>query len=127
MRSDFSLNITETPARGTRGRDRRGPFLNSTERFPSRCVRIKVYQRARWLRFLCLDMPCVALIRGAKNQPLRLNLKLEGILHSTCRAPVWLVGVELVGSEGGILDLEQYDRDSDSGPLRGYGVDVDKC
>ena len=36
---------------------------------------------------LCLNMPCVTQIRRRKNQPLRLNLKLEGILHSTCRAP----------------------------------------
>ena len=57
---------------------------------------------------------------------LRLNLKLEGILHSTCRAPVWLVGVEVDGLEGGILDLVQYYGDLDSGPLRECGVDVDK-
>ena len=117
---------TETDARGARGQGWRRWFLNSTEWCPSRCVCVKVDQRARRLKFLCLGMPCVALTRGAKNQPLRLNLKLEGILHSTCRAPLWLVGVELVGPQGGILDLVQYFGDSESGPLRGCGVEEDK-
>ena len=68
-------------------------------------------------------MRCVALIiRGAKNEPLRLNLELEGTLHSTCIAPAWLVGVELVGPEGEILNLVQHYEDSDSGPLCGCGV-----
>ena len=71
-------------------------------------------------------MPCVALIRRPKIQRLRLHLKLEEILHSTCRSPVLLVGVELVKSEGRILNLLQYSRDSNSGLLRGCGVDVDK-
>ena len=71
-------------------------------------------------------MPCVALIRCPKIQRLRLHLKLEEILHSTCRAPVWLVGVELVRSERRILNLVQYYGDSNSGLLRGCGVDVDK-
>ena len=115
-----------TPARGARGQGWRGWFLNSTERCPSRCARVKVHQRARWLKFSCVGMPCVALIRGGKNQPLRLDLKLEEILHSTCRAPMWLVGVEIVGPGGGILGLAQYYGDSGSGSLRGYGVDVDK-
>ena len=56
-------------------------MLKSTERCPSRCVRVKVHQRVRRLKFLCLDMVCVALIRRRKNQPLRLNHKLEEILH----------------------------------------------
>ena len=99
---------TTTPAHGARGQGLRGWFLNLTERYPSRCVRVKVHQRTRQLRFLCLGMPCVALIRGAKNQRLRLDLKLGGILHSSCRAPVWLVGVGLVRSEGKIWDLVQY-------------------
>ena len=73
-----------------------------------------------------VPVACVALIRGAKNQRLRLDLKLEGILYSTCKGPVWLVGVELVEPEGGILDLVQYSGDSGSGPLRGCGVDMDK-
>ena len=89
---------TETTARGARGQGWRGWFLNSTERCPSRCMRVKVYQRARRLTFLCLGMPCcVALFRGAKNRRLQLDLKLERTLDSTCRAPtMWLVGVELV-------------------------------
>ena len=95
----------ETPARGARGQGWRGWFLNSTEQCPSRYVRVKVHQRSRQLEFLCSGMPRVALIRGAKNQRLRLDLKLEEILHSTGRAPVWLVGVELVGFEGGMLYL----------------------
>ena len=99
---------SETPARGTRGQGWRGWLLNSTERCPSRWVRVKVHQRARRLKFLCFGMPRVALIRGAKNQRLRLDLNLEGILHPTCRAPVWLVDVELVVPEGGILGLVQY-------------------
>ena len=75
---------------------------------------------------LCLDTPCVALIRGVKNQRLRLDLELQGVLHSTCRAPVWLVGVELVGPENGMIDLVKYCGDSGSGLLRGCGVHVDK-
>ena len=88
---------TETPARGARGQSWRGWFVNSTERCPSRCIRAKIHQRARRLKFLCLGMPCVALIRSAKNQRLRLDFKLEGILHSTCKVPVWLVRMEIVG------------------------------
>ena len=53
-------------------------------------------------------MPCVALISRPKIQPLRLNLKLKQILHPTCRAPVLLVGVKLVRSEGRIMNLVQY-------------------
>ena len=48
----------DTPARGARGQSWRGCFLKSTEPCPSRCVRVKVLQRARRLKFLCLDMPC---------------------------------------------------------------------
>ena len=93
---------TETPARAAH--EQAG--LNSTEWCPSRCVNVKVHQRARRLKFSCLGMPCVTLIRRPKIQLLRLHLKLEEILHSTCRAPVWLVGgVELVRSEGRILNL----------------------
>ena len=117
---------TETPARGARGQGWRGWFLNSTKRSSSRCVRVKVYQRARRLKFLCLGMPCVALVRHPKIQRLRLHLKLEEILHPTCRAPVWLVVVELVRSEGKILNLVQYYGDSNFGLLRRCGVDVDK-
>ena len=61
-----------------------------------------------------------------ENQPLRLHTKLEETLHSTCRAPVLLVDVELVRSEGRILKLVQYSGDLNSGLLRGCGVDVDK-
>ena len=100
--------VTETPARGSRGQGCRGWFLNSTERCLSRYVRVKVHQRARRLmKYLCLGIPYVALIRRPKIQPLRLHLKLEEILHSTCRAPVLLVGVELVRSEGRVLNLVQ--------------------
>ena len=99
---------TETPARGSRGQGWRGWFLKSTERCPSRCVRVKVHQRARRLNFLCLGMPCVALISRPKISPLRLNLKLKEILHPTCRAPVLLVGVRLVRSESRIMNLVQY-------------------
>ena len=35
---------TETLARGSRGQDWRGWFLNLTERCPSRCMRVKVHQ-----------------------------------------------------------------------------------
>ena len=99
---------TETPARGSRGQDWRGWCLKSTERCPSRCVRVKVHQRARRLKFLCLGMPCVALISRPKIQPLRLNIKLKQILHPAFRAPVLLVGVKLVRSEGRIMNLVQY-------------------
>ena len=68
----------------------------STERCPSRCVCVKIHTRARRLKFLCLDMLCVAQIRRRKNKPLRLNHKLEEILHWTFRAPVVLGGVEIV-------------------------------
>ena len=78
---------TNMLARGAREHSWGGCLLKSTARGPWRCVRVKVHQRARRLKFLCLNMPCVAQIRRRKNQPLRLNLKLEGILHSTCRAP----------------------------------------
>ena len=40
-------------------------------------------------------MLCVAQIRCRKNKPLRLNHKLEEILHWTFRAPVVLGGVEI--------------------------------
>ena len=39
---------------------------------------------------------------------------------------MWFVGVELVGPEGGIWDLVQYYGDSDSDPLRGSGMNVEK-
>ena len=52
------------------------------------------------------------------GKPLRLHLKLDEILHSTCRAPALLVGVE-----GRILNLVQYSGDSNSGLLRGCGMD----
>ena len=116
----------EPPARESRGQGWRGWFLNSTKRCPSRYVRVKVHKRARRLKILCLGMPCVALIRRPKLQRLRLHLKLEEILHSTCRAPVLLVGVERVKSEGRILNLVLYSRDSSYGLLRECGVDVDK-
>ena len=76
----------------------------STERCPSRCVCVKIHTRARRLKFLCLDMLCVAQIRRRKNKPLRLNHKLEEILHWTLRAPVVLGGVEIVYREGRILN-----------------------
>ena len=57
---------TNTPARGTRGHSWRGRFLKSTERRPSRCV--IVHQTARRLKFLCLNTPCVAVIRRRKNE-----------------------------------------------------------
>ena len=60
------------------------------------------------MKFSCLDMLCVALIRHRKNQPLRLNHILEEILHWTCRASVVLGGVEIVYREGRILNLVQY-------------------
>ena len=114
---------TDTPARGARGQSWRGWFLKSTERCPSRCVHVKVQQRARQLKFLCLGIPCIALIRRRKIQPLRLHLKLEEILHSTFRAPVLLAGVELVNTECRILNLIQCSGDSDSGLLLGCGMD----
>ena len=113
----------ETPARALRGQGLKGRLLNSTERRPLKCVRRKVHQRALRLKFLCLNMPCVALISRRKNQPLRLHLKLEEILHSTCRAPVVLGGVDIVYLEGRILNLVQYSKDSNSCLLRGCGMD----
>ena len=83
----------------------------SAERCPSRCVCVKIHTRARRLKFLCLDMLCVAQIRRRKNKPLRLNHKLEEILHWTFRAPVVLGGVEIVYREGRILNLVQYSGD----------------
>ena len=101
-----------------------GRLLKSTERCPTRCVlRVKVHQKARRLKFLCLYMLCVALIRRRKNQPLRLHHKLEEILHWTCRAPAVLGGVEIVYREGRILNLVQYSGDSNSCLLRGCGMD----
>ena len=91
-----------------------------------RAVPLKVRACEGRLKFLCLAMLCVALIRRPKIQPLRLHLKLEEFLHSTYRAPVLLVGVETVRSEGRILNLVQSSGDSNSGLLRGCGVDVDK-
>ena len=99
---------TNTPARGARGQNWEGDCSKSTERCSSRCVRVKVHQRVRRLKFLCLDMLCVARIRRQKNQPLRLNHKLEEILHWTCRAPVVPGRVEIVYREGRILNLVQY-------------------
>ena len=91
--------------------DKAGRVLKSTERCPSRCVRVKIRRRARLLKFLCLNMLCVAQIRRRKNQPLRLNHKLEEILHWTFRASVVLGGVEIVYREGRILSLVQYSGD----------------
>ena len=70
---------TKTPALGARGQGWKGLFFNSTDRYPSRCVRVRVHQRARRLKFLRLGMPSVALIRGAKYQRSRLDFKFEGI------------------------------------------------
>ena len=84
---------------------------------------MKVHQRARRLKFIRLDMPCVALIRRPKYQPLRLHLKLEETLHSTCRVPVVLGGVEIVYPEGRILNLVQYSGGLNSCLLRGCGMD----
>ena len=58
----------ETPARGLRGQGLKGRFVDSTERRPSRCVRVEVHERARRLKFLRLGMPCVARIRRLKHQ-----------------------------------------------------------
>ena len=116
---------TEIPTRDSRGQGWGGCFLNPTEGCNSRCVRVKVNQKARRLQFLCLGMPCVAPIRRLKIQPMRLHLKLEEILHSACRGPVLLVGVKLVRYEGRLLNLVQYSGDSSSGLLRRCGVDVD--
>ena len=58
----------ETLARGARGQGLKGRLLNSTERRPSRCVRVEVYERAGRLKFLRLGMPCVARIRRASHQ-----------------------------------------------------------
>ena len=71
-------------------------------------------------------MPCLALIRRPRIQRLYLHLKLEEILHSTCRPPVWLVGVELVRSKVRILNLLQDYDYSNYDFLRGCGVDVDR-
>ena len=75
------------------------------------CVCVKIHTRARRLKFLCLDMLCVAQIRRRKKKPLRLNHKLEEILHWTFRAPVVLGGVEIVYRVGRILNLVQYSGD----------------
>ena len=120
------MTTTETPGRDWREQGWRGKSLKLTERCPSRCVRVKVHQRACRLKFLCLGRPCFALIRRPKIQPLRLHPKSEEILYSTCRAPVLLVGVELVRSESRILNLVQYSGGLNSGLLRGCGEDVDK-
>ena len=72
---------------------------------------------------LYLDMPCAALIRRRKNQPLRLHLELEKILHSTCRAPMVLGGVEIVHTEGRISNVVRYSGDSNSCLLRRCGMD----
>ena len=58
-----------------------------------------------------------------KNQPLRLHLKLEKILHSICRAPVVLGGVEIVYLEGTLLNLVKYSGDLNSCLFRGCGMD----
>ena len=65
----------------------------------------------------------VAKICRRKIQPLRLHLKLEEIVHSTCRAPVVLGGVEIVYTKGRILNLVQYSRDEKSCLLRGCSMD----
>ena len=141
MRSDFSLNTcgtmpvrigshymaTETPARGARGQGWRRWFLNSTERCPSRCVRVKVHQGARRLKFYAWACPVSLQFAIRKfSACLRLHLKLEKIQHTTCRAPVWLVGVELVRFEGRIFNLVQSSGDSNSALIRGCGVDVEQ-
>ena len=43
-------------------------FFNSTEGCPSRCVRVEVHERAGWLKFLRLGVPCVARIRRMSHQ-----------------------------------------------------------
>ena len=60
---------TKTPARGARGQGLKGRFLNSTERRPSRCVRVEVHGTADRLKLLRLGMPCVARIRRVSHEP----------------------------------------------------------
>ena len=59
---------TETPARAARDEAEEGGSSTRQNNVPPRCVCVKVHQRARRLKFSCLGMPCVALIRRAENQ-----------------------------------------------------------
>ena len=54
---------------------------------------------------------------------MRLHLKLVEILHSTRRAPVMLGGVEIVYTEGRILNLAPYSEDSIFCLVDGCGMD----
>ncbi|CAM9569547.1 unnamed protein product [Ascophyllum nodosum] len=100
---------TNTLAPAARGQSWEGDCPNR-QSGALECVCVKIHTRARRLKFLCLDMLCVAQIRR-KNKRLRLNHKLEEILHWTFRAPVVLGGVEIVYREGRILNLVQYSGD----------------
>ena len=60
---------TETLARGSCGQGWKGRFFNSTERRPSRCMRVEVHEKAGRLKVLRLDMPCAVRIRRVTHQP----------------------------------------------------------
>ena len=63
----------------------------------------------------------------SENSALAATPQIGGIpALELCRAPVFLVGIELVRSEGRILNLVNSPGDSNSGLLRRCGVDVDK-
>ena len=85
---------TKTPARGARGQGLKERFLNSTERRPSRYVRVEVHDRAGRSKVLRLDTPCVARIRRVSHQPRLLHHNSRGVLPETFRMRVWLGGLE---------------------------------
>ena len=100
--------------------------LHSDEAVPLKVLVCQGVSKGSSAEVLSLGMPYVALILRPKIQRLRLHLSLYENLHSICRAPVWLVDVKLGGPKDRIWDLVQYHGGSDSCPLRGRGVDVDR-
>ena len=100
----------ESLARVLRGQVLKGRLLNSTERRPSRCVRVEVHERAPRLKFLRLGRPCVARIRSLKHQPWPRPPNPRLALPETCRMRVWLGALEKHVVEGRKLKPVRYQR-----------------
>ena len=99
-------------------------FLNSTERRPSRCVRVEVHERADMLKVLRLGAPCVARIRHVSHQPWLIHHNSRGVLPETCRVRVWLGGLEVMWSAGRIWEPVRHKEDLGPAVLRRCGVHV---
>ena len=116
---------TETPARGSREECWRACFLLDRA-VPLEVRACEGTSEGSSTEVFMLGHALCRSSSSSENSALAATPQIGGILHSTCRAPVLLVGVELVRSEGRMSNLVQYSGHSNSGLLRGCGVDVDK-